>query len=144
VKRDYFTFSLVLVGAAFLGYMLLSLKDEQPKISKNPPAARRVIDPEAILPAILTELDHKIHVENGLILITEQSGANTYLLPVSSQWLVQCGAGVSIQLGAAATASQGTVGNELKVKLFDGLIDRSACAVVAPRVAARLQEKLQR
>jgi hypothetical protein len=136
VKRDYFTFSLVLVGATFLGYMLLSLKDEQPKISKNPPAARRVIDPEAILPAILTELDHKIHVENGLILITEESGANTYLLPVSSQWLVQCGAG--------ATASQGTVGNELKVKLFDGLIDRSACAVVAPRVAARLQEKLQR
>jgi hypothetical protein len=46
---------------------------------------------------------------------------------------------VSIQLGAA---SQGIAGNAVDVGLFDGLIDKSACAVIAPRVAARLQEKL--
>jgi hypothetical protein len=141
VKRDYFTISLVLVGASVLGYTLLSVKDEQPKISTNAPAARRVTDPETVLPAILTELDQKIHAEDGFILLTEESGVSTYLLPVSSQWLVQCGAGVSIQLGNAATGSQGT---EMSVKLFDDLIDKSACAVVAPRVAARLREKLGR
>jgi hypothetical protein len=144
VKRDYFTISLVLVGAGVLGYTLLSIKDERPKISKNAPVAQRITDPKAVLPAILTKLDQKIHAEDGFIIVTEESGANTYLLPVSSQWLVQCGAGVSIQLGVAANGSQGTVGNEVSVKLFDGLIEKSACAVVAPRVAARLQEKLGR
>jgi hypothetical protein len=141
VKRDFFTLSLVLAGAGFLGYMLLSLKHEQPNISKPAPAAQRITDPDAILPAVLTELDRKIHVKDGLILITEESGAQTY---VSSQWLVQCGVGVSIELGAATTGSSGTAGKEVEVDLFDGEIDKSTCAVVAPRVAARLQEMLGR
>jgi hypothetical protein len=93
---------------------------------------------------ILTELEQKIHVEGGLILVTEEAGANTYLLPVSSRWLVQCGAGVSIRLGAAATSSKEIAGNDVNVELFNGLIDKSACAVIAPRVAARLQEKFGR
>jgi hypothetical protein len=141
VKRDYFTLSLFLAGVGFLAYALLSPKDEQPKIGKHAPTAQRVTDAAAVLPTILTELDRRIHVEDGLILITEESGANTY---VSSQWLVQCGVGVSIQLGAAATGSEGTAGNAVRVELFNGLIDKSACAVVAPRVAARLREKLGR
>ena len=141
MKRDYFTLSLVLAGVGFLGYMLLSVRNELPKISKNASTAQRVTDPEAVLPSILTELDQKIHVEGGFILVTEEAGVNTYLLPVSSQWLVRCGAGVSIQLGTAAAASKGTAGSEVNVELFNGLIDKSACAVIAPRVAARLQER---
>lgn len=144
VKRDYFTLSLVLAGVGFLGYTLLSLRYERPKISKNAPTTQRVTDPEAVLPIILTQLDQKIRVERGLILVTNGTGVNTYLLPVSSQWLVQCGAGVSIQLGAAANGSKGFAGNEVNVELFNGLIDKSACAMIAPRVAAKLQEKFGR
>jgi hypothetical protein len=121
--------------------MLLSVRDELPKISKNAPPGQRVTDPEAVLPLILTKLDQKIHVEGGLMLVTEEAGINTYLLPVSSQWLVQCSAGVSIQLGAT---SKGIAGNEVNVGLFNGLVDKSACAVIAARVAARLQEKFGR
>ncbi|WP_024518772.1 hypothetical protein [Bradyrhizobium sp. Tv2a-2] len=141
MKRDYFSLSLVLAGASFLGYMLLSVRNELPKIGKIALPSQRVSDPQAVLPLILTTLDHKIHVEGGLILITEESGINAYMLPVSSPWLVQCGAGVSIQLGAA---SQGIAGNAVDVGLFNGLIDKSACAAIAPRVAARLQEKLRK
>jgi hypothetical protein len=141
VKRDYFSLSLVLAGVSFVGYMLFSVRNELPKISKNALPGQRVTDPETVLPLILTALDHRIRVEGGLIHITEQAGTNAYLLPVSSPWLVQCGAGVSIQLGAT---SRGISGNEVNVGLFNGLVDKAACAVIAPRVAARLQEKFGR
>jgi hypothetical protein len=141
VKRDYFALSLVLAGVSFLGYMLLSVRNELPKISKNALSSQRVTDPEAVLPLILTNLDHKIRVDGGLILITEEAGTNAYLLPVSTPWLIQCGPGVSIQLGAT---SQGIAGNEVNVGLFNGLVDKSACAVIAPRVAARLRERFGR
>ena len=144
VKRDYFTLTLVLAGVGFLGYALLSLRHEQSRINRSAPTAEPVTDPEAVLPLILRELDQKIRVEGGRILVTEKAGVNTYLLPVSSQWLVQCGAGVSIQLEAAATGPKRIAGNEVNVELFDGLVDRSACAVIATRVAARLQDKLGR
>jgi hypothetical protein len=101
VKRDVFSLSLVLAGLGFVGYVVLTLKQKQP------PATQPVTVPEAVLPSILTELDQRIHVRDGFIVVTEEPGVDTFLLPVSSQWLVRCGEGASIQLGAAANGSAG-------------------------------------
>ena len=97
-----------------------------------------------LVPRAIRRLDEiEIHLKDGFIVVTDEPDLDTYALPVSSPWIVRCGVGASIQLGAVASGSEGFVGSQVDVELFNnGLIDKSACAVVVPRLAARLQERL--
>jgi hypothetical protein len=142
VRRDWFVIILVSVGFGFVAYTLLSLKAQQPNISENTSKVQLVTDPGAVLPQILAALDEKVSVKDGLILITGAPNTETYLMPASAEWLVRCGAGAAIRLGTAGSGSQGLAESGVDISLFRNPIDKRACAEVAPRVAARLQEKL--
>jgi hypothetical protein len=142
VRRDWFVIILVSVGFGFVAYTLLSLKAQQPNISENTSKVLLVTDPGAVLPQILAALDEKVSVKDGLILVTGTPNTETYLMPASAEWLVRCGAGAAIRLGTAGSGSQGLAESGVDISLFRNPIDKRACAEVAPRVAARLQEKL--
>jgi hypothetical protein len=140
VRRDYFTIALVLGGFGVFAYAVFAPRDDLP--TKKSPPIERISDPEAVLPQALRVLDEKISVKDGFVFITDQVDIDTYLVPVSAPWMVRCGIGASIQLGAVATGSEGTVGSQVDIWLFNNVIERPACAIVAPRIAMRLQEKL--
>jgi hypothetical protein len=141
--RDRFTIGLVLVGLAILGYAIFSPRaDDLAESGKKTSSAKFETDPDAILPAILQKLDDQIRTKDGLIVVMPAPGLETFLLPAPSPWLVRCGTGASISLGSFASGSEGSVGSEVDVSLSYDLIDKSACATVAPRMAARLQDKL--
>jgi len=143
VRKDYSAPALVLTVLVILGYALFSHQAERSKTDKESVASIQAeTNPDAVLPKILSELDARIRVKDGFVFVTEEPGPDTFLLPVSSPWVVQFGVGASIQLGTVASGADGAVGSQVDVALFSNVIDKSACAIIAPRIATRLQEKL--
>jgi hypothetical protein len=141
--KDRFTIGLVLVGLAILGYAVFSPRaDDRAENGKKGLSITTETKPDAVLPAILQKLDDQIQVKDGFIFVVEEPGLETFLLPVSSPWLIRCGVGASISLGSVASGAEGSVGSEVDIRLSFNLIDKSACATIAPRIAARLQDKL--
>ena len=141
---DRFTIGLVLIGAAIFGYAVFSPRsDDHSEAPKKDPSIKAETNPNAVLPEILQKLDNQVQVRDGFIVVMEEPGLDTFLLPLSSAWLVRCGAGASISMGStSAGGPEGPVQSEVDVSLSYDLIDKGACSVVAPRIAARLQEKL--
>jgi hypothetical protein len=134
--RNYSAIGLVLVGIGVLGYAAFSSRSEDENRKERSPIKMET-NPDIILPGILQKLDDQIRLKNGFI-----AGLDTFLLPVSSPWLVRCGVGASISLGSVASGSEGSVGSEVDVSLSYDLIDKNACSMVALRIAGRLQDKL--
>jgi hypothetical protein len=142
VTKDRFTIALVLAGVGILAYAIFSPRGEHPSSGKSESRIQSENNPDKILPEILRKFDQRIQIKHGFVFITDEPGVDTYLLPLTSPWLVQCGIGASIQLGAVANGSDGAVGSQVDVQLFDQVIDKAACAVIAPEIARRLQERL--
>jgi hypothetical protein len=140
--RDRFTIGLVIVGLAILSYAIFSPRSGNHADDKQDPSIKLETNPDAILPDVLRKLDEQIRVIDGLIMVVAEPGLDTFLLPISSPWLIRCGTGASISLGSFASGSEGSVGSEVDVSLSYNLIDKNACATIGPRIAARLQEKL--
>lgn len=141
--RDRLIIGSVVAGLAILGYAIFSPRSgDRAERDKQDPSIKTETNPDAVLPDILRRLDDQIRVKDGLITVMPEPGLETFILPVSSPWLVQCGAGASVSLGSTTSGSEGSASSAVDVSLSYNLIDKSACAIVAPRVAARLQDKL--
>jgi hypothetical protein len=90
----------------------------------------------------LLALDDQVRARDGFIVVTPTQDIDTFLLPLQSPWMVRCGVGLSLQLGAVATGSDGSISSQIDLWLATDMIEKPACAVVVSKIGNRLHEML--
>ena len=100
-------------------------------------------DPERSGPELESRLTQNVTVDGGLVLVRTEMGLS--VLPVSTPWTVQCGAGMTVTFGNSITSSidrdeddkaaEYNMSNDVKLILTVMPIQ---CDVLAPRIGKRL------
>ena len=84
-----------------------------------------------------TRLAAAISVRDGLL---EVAGPiQSYVLPLSTPWSVQCGIGLTVTLGPASGATANPT-----VEIFSGPVNQANCAKYGPRLAKGIEALLAR
>lgn len=89
-------------------------------------------------------LREQVQLKNGFLLIRPKvPGTNfeTFILPTDSPWVITCGFGVSIDLGASVKVSESVTDSAVKVTLvFGALMPSAFCDEIGPMLGSTLQK----
>jgi hypothetical protein len=86
-----------------------------------------------------------VSVQDGVMLVRDPVMGRfvSYVLPVSSPWVISCGIGLSVTFGISISGDESSVGNEVVIHLARVLVDQETCGVLAPQLGRRLKVLLQ-
>jgi hypothetical protein len=76
-------------------------------------------------------------------MIVQDPAIGKYFLEVllpNTQWILTCGAGISVVFGSSVSGHEGSTGNDVEINLAYNAIDETDCVVLGPRLGKRLNE----
>lgn len=62
----------------------------------------------------------------------------SFVLSPNTQWVLSCGAGISIVFGSSVSGEEGSTSNDVEVHLAYNTVDEKDCATLGPRLGKRL------
>lgn len=134
---------------ALIVYVLLSACNENDPAKKPHEAAELIksetalmADPERGGAELEQRLTDKVSVDGGLLLV-HVTGGFLYVLPATTQWTLQCFAGMSIVFGNSIAGDNSEVTNDVTVSLTVGQIDQKNCDILGPRIGKRLLSMIE-
>jgi hypothetical protein len=85
-------------------------------------------------------LSEAVRVQDGVVIVHDPVIGKYFLevLSPNTQWILTCGAGISIVFGSSVSGHEGSTGNDVEINLAYNTIDEKDCASLGPRLGKRL------
>jgi len=85
-------------------------------------------------------LSENVRAQDGIVIIHNPviGQFTSQVLSPNTSWILSCGFGISVVFGSSVTGSEGSIGNDVEVRLADNTVSESDCATLGPRLGKRL------
>ena len=82
-----------------------------------------------------------VRAQDGLVIVHDPVIGKYFLevLSPNTQWILTCGAGISVVFGSSVSGQEGSTGNNVEINLAYNAIDEKDCAVLGPQLGKRLR-----